>query len=103
MEALDGNAIAGPLFEYFGAEMTIAGGTCVCCGAPSQLAELQVYMRAPGAVARCRTCGNVVIVVVKVRDGVKVHLSGFRLGDRGRAMWVERRAGWTRPSELTGG
>ena len=28
MEALDGNAIAGPLFECFGAEMTTARGIC---------------------------------------------------------------------------
>jgi hypothetical protein len=80
MEALDGNAIAGPLLEYFGAEMTIAHGACAYCGARSQIAELRVYTRAPGAVVRCRHCGNVVIVLVTVRDVVKVHLSGYRLG-----------------------
>jgi hypothetical protein len=79
MEALDGNAIAGPLYEYFGAEMTIAHGACAYCGQPAQIAELRVYRQAPGAVARCRTCGNVVIVLVAVRGRMKVHLSGFRL------------------------
>jgi hypothetical protein len=80
MEALDGNAIAGPLFEYFGTEMTVAHGACAYCGTPSQIGQLRVYRQAPGAVVRCRTCGNVVIVLVSVRDEVKVHLSGFRLG-----------------------
>ena len=73
MEALDGNAIAGRLPEYFGTEMTVAHGSCAYCGATAQVAELRVYAKA--------TCGNVVIVLVSVRDVQKVHLSGFRLGD----------------------
>lgn len=81
MEALDGNALAGRLFDYFGTEMTIAHGSCAYCGAGAQIAELRVYARAPGTVARCPSCGNVVIVLVSVRDVQKVHLSGFRLGD----------------------
>ena len=81
MERLDGNAVAGPLFEYFGAEMTIAHGACAYCGMPSQIGQLMVYGQAPGAVVRCRGCGNVVIVLVTVRDGVKVYLPGFRLGE----------------------
>jgi hypothetical protein len=58
MEELDGNAIAGPLFEYFGAEMTTARGSCAHCGASAQIAELRVYARGPGTVARCRTCAS---------------------------------------------
>ncbi len=81
MEALDGNALAGRLFDYFGIEMTIARGSCAYCGAGAQIAELRVYARAPGTVARCPSCGNVVMVLVSVRDVQKVHLSGFRLGD----------------------
>jgi hypothetical protein len=79
MEALDGNAVAGALFDYFGAEMTVARGSCAYCGTPSQIGELRVYMQAPGAVVRCRHCGNVVIVLVRIGDAQKVHLSGFRL------------------------
>ena len=81
MEALDGNAVAGALLDYFGAEMTVAHGFCAYCGAPSQIRELRVYRQAPGAVVRCRHCGNVVIVLVRVGDSQKVHLSGFRLRD----------------------
>jgi hypothetical protein len=42
MEALDGNAVAGPLFEYFGTEMTVARGSCAYCGAAAQIGELPV-------------------------------------------------------------
>ena len=80
MEALDGNAVAGPLFAYFGTEMTIAHGSCAYCGTRSQIGELRVYARAPGSVVRCRHCGNVVIVLVNAHGEQKVHMSGFRLG-----------------------
>ena len=40
MEALDGNAIAGLLFDVFGAEMTTATGVCASCGASGPVAEL---------------------------------------------------------------
>jgi ribosomal protein S27E len=79
MDALDGNAIAGALFDYFGAEMTTAIGSCGHCGAVAQIAELRVYSRAPGTVVRCRSCGNVVIVVLDVAGELQVEMSGFRL------------------------
>ena len=79
MEALDGNAIGGALLEYFGTEMTAAWGTCAHCGASAQIAELRVYPRAPGTVVRCRNCGNVVIVLVSVRDTLRVDSSAFQL------------------------
>jgi predicted Zn finger-like uncharacterized protein len=86
MEALDGNAIAGPLFEYFGNEMTTAKGKCGHCGALVMIAELQIYSRAPGTVVRCPGCGNVVMVLVRIRDTLTVKLLRFRLagttGDR---------------------
>jgi predicted RNA-binding Zn-ribbon protein involved in translation (DUF1610 family) len=68
------------LFDYFGVEMTVAQGSCAYCGAAAQIAELRVYARAPGTVARCPHCGNAVIVVVGIREVQTVHLSGFRLG-----------------------
>jgi uncharacterized Zn finger protein len=78
MDALDGNSIAGDLFEYFGVEMTTATGSCAHCGASAQIAELRVYSRAPGAVVRCRSCGNVVIVVVSTSRGLRIDTSAFR-------------------------
>lgn len=79
MDALDGNAIAGALYDYFGAEMTTARGFCAHCGAPATIAELRVYMRAPGAVVRCWRCDMVVIVLVPAGDVTRVDHSAFKL------------------------
>jgi DNA-directed RNA polymerase subunit RPC12/RpoP len=79
MDALDGNAIAGPLLEHFGTEMTTVRGSCTRCGAIAQIAELRVYTQGPGTVARCPTCGNVVIVLVRIRDALRIDDSHFTL------------------------
>lgn len=81
MDALDGNAIAGQLFEHFGREMTSARGACAYCGARAQIAELAVFLAAPGSVVRCRSCGSVVIVAVSIRGALRVDVGGFRLAD----------------------
>jgi hypothetical protein len=77
MEALDGNAIAGMLVEVFGAEMTTAKGVCEHCGSVAQVAEFEVYVQAPGTVARCRGCSSVVMVLVDVRGIMCVDLRGL--------------------------
>lgn len=79
MEALDGNAIAGALFEHFGEEMTTASGTCAHCHNTSPLGEMRVYLRAPGAVARCAVCGNVLMVIVEIRGAGRFDLRYIRL------------------------
>lgn len=79
MEALDGNAIAGLLFDVFGAEMTTATGVCASCGATAYVAELEVYVQAPGTVARCRSCGSVLMVFVSVRGITCVDLDGLAM------------------------
>jgi hypothetical protein len=79
MQPLDGNAIAGALDALFDAEMTTAIGVCRTCGSESQIAALRVYLRAPGAVARCPNCGNVVFVVVEIRGQTRLHADGFEL------------------------
>jgi hypothetical protein len=78
-EALDGNAIAGQLFEHFGGEMTGARGRCAHCGTESLIAELSVYTRAPGNVVRCRACGAVVMVLVTIQGSTRVHHEAFEL------------------------
>jgi hypothetical protein len=82
MEPLDGNAIAGALHAHFGVEMTVARGVCGHCGTGAQIGELRVYMRAPGAVVRCRTCGWIVMVLVEIGGDSRVHLPSFELLDR---------------------
>jgi hypothetical protein len=77
MDAVDGNAIGGLLIDVFGAEMTAASSTCAACGASRPVAELVVYRRAPGTVVRCRTCGSVLMVLVRRADVTGVDLSGL--------------------------
>ena len=77
MDALDGNAIAGLLVDVFGAEMTTASGVCVNCGSGGQVAEFTVYIRAPGAVVRCRSCTSILMVLVTVRGITCVDLRGL--------------------------
>jgi Family of unknown function (DUF6510) len=76
---LDGNAIAGDLFAAFGREMTAVVGKCRNCGTPSAVAELCVYARAPGAVARCPSCDAIVMVVVTIGGECHVHLPALEL------------------------
>ena len=77
MIPLDGNAIAGDLLEVFGVDLS--GATCVCayCGASGFVAEAVVYVRGPGRVARCRACGEILIVLVTIRDVTCVDLRGI--------------------------
>jgi hypothetical protein len=77
MEALDGNAVAGVLRAAFGHEMTMAQGTCSTCGQTNPLAALRVYLRAPGAVARCPACGEVQLVLIEARGVVCVDVRGL--------------------------
>jgi hypothetical protein len=77
MDALDGNAIAGALVDVFGAELTTATGRCASCGAQSLLGELQVYVQAPGVVARCRACAAVLLVLVTIRGITCVDMRGL--------------------------
>jgi hypothetical protein len=75
---LDGNAIGGLLLELFAAEMTVATGVCASCGAASLVAELHVYVRAPGVVARCPACETVVLCIVQAPGRTWLNLGGLR-------------------------
>lgn len=79
MDALDGNAIAGVLFEHFGEEMTMTRGRCEHCHMAWALGEVRVYTRAPGAVARCPVCDKVVMVIVEIRGEPRFDLTNIRL------------------------
>lgn len=81
MEALDGNAIGGPLLELFGREMTAVSGTCGHCGSVSRIAELRVYISGPGTVGRCRSCGEVVLVLTSIRGELRVTFRQFAIPD----------------------
>jgi hypothetical protein len=77
MDGFDGNAIAGLLVEVFGVEMTAAIATCGTCTSTFRVAELAVFLAAPGTVARCPRCDNALMVFVARRGIVCVGLSGL--------------------------
>jgi hypothetical protein len=77
MAALDGNAIAGLLDEVFGIELTTATTVCASCRATRPLAELAVYLHAPGVVVRCRACDSVLMVLVTAARATCVDLRGL--------------------------
>lgn len=62
---VDGNALAGPLSEIFVVDLTAAVGRCVNCGLVGPVATLRLYQRAPGQVARCPRCGEVILRLVR--------------------------------------
>jgi Family of unknown function (DUF6510) len=78
MERLDGNAIGGILAEIFCREMTIAVGVCGSCGSTGPVAELHVYMRAPGIVVRCPSCESVLVKIVQSGRRTWLDMSGLR-------------------------
>jgi predicted RNA-binding Zn-ribbon protein involved in translation (DUF1610 family) len=83
MATLDGNAIAGMLFDVFGSEMTDAQCVCASCGANLLVAETEVYVRAPGTVVRCRRCHAALMVFVVVRGRTCVDLRGLSSLEKG--------------------
>jgi DNA-directed RNA polymerase subunit RPC12/RpoP len=68
---LDGNALAGMLYDVFGREMTHECGCCAQCGATNQLGAARVY-RAAGDVLRCPDCDHVLMVIVADARGMRV-------------------------------
>ena len=85
MDALDGNAIGGLLIDVFGAELTADECECAHCGAVHVVAEERVYLRGPGTIVRCSSCGGVVMALVTIRDLTCVDLRGLsRLGPSAR-------------------
>jgi hypothetical protein len=58
---LDGNALAGLLYELFDMEMTIAALECASCGRQGELGSLWAFVESPGYILRCPDCQNIVI------------------------------------------
>ena len=77
MEAVDGNAIGGLMHEVFGTEMTAAASVCGNCGDARPVAELVVYLQAPGTVVRCRTSDSMLMIFVTIHDRTCVDLHGL--------------------------
>ena len=77
MDALDGNTIAGILYQVFGGEMTTAQAECGGCRMRGPLAECTVYLGGPGVVVRCRRCHSIGIVLAEIRGMTCVDVRGL--------------------------
>ena len=60
----DGNALASSFHDIFCVEVTTAIGRCTNCGREGPMAEVRVFDHAPGVVARCPACDQVLLRLV---------------------------------------
>lgn len=72
----DGNALAGPLAEALGVDLTVALTTCAGCGHQAAVAELHVYSVGSGLIARCTGCTGVVARYVRTPTAGYLDLRG---------------------------
>ena len=75
---LDGNMLAGALGEVFAVDVTTAVGQCASCGSSQALGQAMVYTDAPGLVARCGSCGEVVLRVTRSAGRTWLDMRGVR-------------------------
>ena len=77
---LDGNTAAGLLREVFVEDVTVARGACRSCGQVAQVGAAHAYMNAlaPGAVLRCNTCENALVVMVEMSGKLRLGMPGLR-------------------------
>jgi Family of unknown function (DUF6510) len=74
---LDGNAAAGALREIFAVDVTAAGSRCAGCGRTAVLADVHLYVRAPGLVARCPACDGILFRLVRAPGRAWLDLRGL--------------------------
>ena len=77
--ALDGSAAGGPLSEVFAFDVTIARTVCATCHDNRAVAELRAYLRAPGIVLRCASCGAVQLRHVRSAGRAWLDLRGVEV------------------------
>jgi hypothetical protein len=79
MLRLDGNAWAGLLAEVFANDLTAARGACGGCGTVAQVGAQHLYglQTGPGAVLRCATCDNVLMVLVDTGPRYRLTVRGL--------------------------
>ncbi len=73
---LDGNSVAGLLYEIFGAEMTASPSECANCGREGELATLLAFTQAPGVVLRCPACEQVMLRIVRTPHAIYLDARG---------------------------
>ena len=61
----DGSALAGSVGDLFRVDLSTAVGRCSGCGRTAAMAEVRVFDHAPGVVARCPVCDQVLLRLVQ--------------------------------------
>ena len=77
MQHVDGNALAGPLAEFFSFDVTMATARCNGCGTIAELARAMVYPSGAGTVVRCGSCGQVLMTLVESGDRAWIRFTGM--------------------------
>jgi len=73
---LDGNTMVGALNELFAVDVSVAVVECIGCGHTGVVAEVVVYADAPGMVARCPGCSDVLLRLVRSERSAWLDMSG---------------------------
>ncbi|HBY98483.1 MAG TPA: hypothetical protein DEP84_31830 [Chloroflexi bacterium] len=73
---LDGNAVAGLLYEIFTVEMTASPTECAHCGHEGEMGALLAFTDAPGVVLRCPACESVVMRIVETPNAIYLDARG---------------------------
>jgi hypothetical protein len=73
----DGNALAGPLHDLLRVDVTTAIGRCTGCGRAAPMAEVRVFDHAPGVIARCPACDQVLLRLVRDHGRAWLDLRGL--------------------------
>jgi hypothetical protein len=73
----DGNGLAGRLQDIVRVEVSTAIGRCTGCGRTVPMAEVRVFDHAPGVVARCPVCDQVLLRLVRDRGRAWLDLRGL--------------------------
>jgi Family of unknown function (DUF6510) len=61
----DGTGLGGPLRDVLALDVVAAIGRCTACGREGPMAEVRVFDHAPGLVARCPACDQVLLRLVR--------------------------------------
>ena len=77
MNFVDGNELAGAFRELFSVDITVARGQCAGCGREGAVAEARVYDHAPGMVARCPGCEEILLRFVRAPDRAWLDVRGL--------------------------
>lgn len=73
---VDGNAVAGILYDIFAVEMTASATACTACGNQAEVGALLAFTQAPGLVLRCPACESTMLRIVETPQAIYLDARG---------------------------